>query len=118
MSAIDDQLGVTLSHHFRWEERWEGKTDVVGKAKAECESERGDERKRTEKPLSPLKLKTLEPGRHADGNGLYLDVQESGSRSWICGKRLRENEGRSVWAVGSTSGHGNNHRFSSLGYTV
>ena len=56
---------------------------MVGRAKPEFYSQDAEERCRTEKKLSPLKLKTLKPGRHADGGGLYLDVQESGSRSWI-----------------------------------
>jgi Arm DNA-binding domain len=55
----------------------------VGKGKPQFDSDSG-ERKHTEKKLSPLKLKTLEPGRDADGGGgLYLLVQDSGSRSWI-----------------------------------
>ena len=54
-----------------------------GKTKSEHAAENSYEPKRTEKKLSPLKLKSLGPGRHADGGGLYLDVQESGSRSWI-----------------------------------
>jgi integrase len=35
------------------------------------------------KRLSAIELKNLLPGMHADGEGLYLNVQESGSRSWI-----------------------------------
>ena len=30
-----------------------------------------------------IQLKNLEAGFHSDGRGLYLDVQPSGSRSWI-----------------------------------
>lgn len=33
--------------------------------------------------LQHLKLKTLAPGRHADGGGLHLLVKESGARSWV-----------------------------------
>ena len=33
--------------------------------------------------LTALKVKSLEPGRHADAHGLYLLVKESGSRSWV-----------------------------------
>jgi integrase len=33
--------------------------------------------------LKAVELTKLEPGMHGDGGGLYLDVQESGSRSWI-----------------------------------
>ena len=33
--------------------------------------------------LSAAFVRTAPPGRHADGNGLYLFVQPSGTRSWI-----------------------------------
>ena len=33
--------------------------------------------------LSPAFVRSAPPGRHADGNGLYLYVQPSGARSWI-----------------------------------
>lgn len=33
--------------------------------------------------LSTAFLRSAPPGRHADGNGLYLFVQPSGTRSWI-----------------------------------
>ena len=36
-----------------------------------------------QKALSPAFLRSAPPGRHADGNGLYLFVQPSGTRSWI-----------------------------------
>ena len=36
-----------------------------------------------EKALSPAFIRSAPPGRHADGNGLYLFVQPSGTRSWI-----------------------------------
>ena len=35
------------------------------------------------KALSPAFIRSAPPGRHADGNGLYLYVQPSGARSWI-----------------------------------
>jgi integrase len=35
------------------------------------------------KRLVAIELKLLPAGMHADGGGLYLNVQESGSRSWI-----------------------------------
>ena len=35
------------------------------------------------KALSPAFVRSAPPGRHADGNGLYLYVQPSGARSWI-----------------------------------
>jgi integrase len=34
--------------------------------------------------LSAVLIRHLEPGMHCDGNGLYLQVMPSGSRSWIC----------------------------------
>jgi integrase len=40
-------------------------------------------RMRREKRLNAIALHKLPPGMHNDGNGLYLDVQKSGSRSWI-----------------------------------
>ena len=33
--------------------------------------------------LTPLTVKNLKPGRHADGEGLYLLVKDSGARSWL-----------------------------------
>src|SRR5262249_60172793 len=33
--------------------------------------------------LKAVKLATLKPGLHSDGGGLYLNVEPSGSRSWI-----------------------------------
>jgi Arm DNA-binding domain len=39
--------------------------------------------KRKVNRLDAKKLPHLTPGVHADGNGLCLDVQDSGSRSWI-----------------------------------
>lgn len=33
--------------------------------------------------LTALKVKNAEAGRHADGQGLYLLVRASGSRSWV-----------------------------------
>lgn len=33
--------------------------------------------------LTALKVKNAKAGRHCDGRGLYLDVQPSGSRSWL-----------------------------------
>ena len=35
------------------------------------------------KALTPAFLRTARPGRHADGNGLYLFVQPTGARSWV-----------------------------------
>ena len=36
-----------------------------------------------QKALSPAFIRSAPPGRHADGNGLYLFGQPSGTRSWI-----------------------------------
>ena len=36
-----------------------------------------------QKSLSAAFIRSAPPGRHADGNGLYLFVQPSGTRSWI-----------------------------------
>ncbi len=36
-----------------------------------------------QKALSAAFIRSAPPGRHADGNGLYLFVQPSGARSWI-----------------------------------
>ena len=33
-------------------------------------------------PLNPNQVKSLQPGAHADGGGLYLVVRESGERAW------------------------------------
>jgi integrase len=33
-------------------------------------------------PLNPSQVKTLQPGAHNDGGGLYLVVSQSGDRSW------------------------------------
>ena len=36
-----------------------------------------------QKALSAAFIRSAPPGRHADGNGLYLFVQPSGTRTWI-----------------------------------
>ena len=36
-----------------------------------------------DKALSAAFVRTAPPGRHCDGNGLYLFVQPSGARSWV-----------------------------------
>ena len=33
--------------------------------------------------LSAVQIKTLAPGMHNDGHGLYLRVSDTGTRSWI-----------------------------------
>jgi len=51
--------------------------------------------------LSALQVKNAKPGRHADGNGLYLLVRPSGSRSWVL--RAQVNGKRQDLGLGSTS---------------
>lgn len=46
-------------------------------------------RKRELNRLEPVSLKHLKTGMHNDGGGLYLVVQESGSRSWILRTMVR-----------------------------
>lgn len=33
--------------------------------------------------LTPISVRNAKPGRHADGNGLYLIVRDTGSRQWL-----------------------------------
>lgn len=49
--------------------------------------------------LSVRKIEHAPPGRHADGNGLYLLVKPSGSRSWIL--RVQHNGRRRDFGLGS-----------------
>lgn len=39
--------------------------------------------KHPEKALSAVTVRNAKPGRHADGNGLYLEVDPSGARRWL-----------------------------------
>lgn len=39
--------------------------------------------KHPEKALSAVTVRNAKPGRHADGNGLHLEVDESGARRWL-----------------------------------
>lgn len=39
--------------------------------------------RKVSKALTPLQVKNAKPGRHADGDGLYLLVKETGARSWV-----------------------------------
>ncbi|WP_256325987.1 Arm DNA-binding domain-containing protein [Sphingomonas sp. YR710] len=41
------------------------------------------------------------PGRIGDGDGLFLIVQPSGSKSWVC--RVQKNGNRRDFGLGSTS---------------
>ena len=52
-----------------------------------------------DKALSAAFVRSAPPGRHADGNGLYLFVQPSGTRSWI--QRLLVRGGRRELGLGS-----------------
>lgn len=36
-----------------------------------------------QRQLTPLKVKRAGPGRHGDGNGLFLVVEKSGARRWV-----------------------------------
>ena len=46
--------------------------------------ERAKRKKHPEKALSAVRVRALrEPGRYADGNGLYLHVDPSGAKRWI-----------------------------------
>lgn len=51
--------------------------------------------------LSVLQVKNAKPGRHADGDGLYLLVRPSGSRSWVL--RAQVNGKRQDLGLGSTA---------------
>ena len=52
-------------------------------------------------PLSVKQLLHAKPGRHSDGNGLYLLVQPSGSKSWVL--RAQHNGRRRDFGLGSFS---------------
>ena len=41
------------------------------------------------KRLTERGIQTLEPGRHCDGDGLYLLVSPTGRRSWVLRYQLR-----------------------------
>jgi integrase len=49
--------------------------------------------------LTALKIRSLGPGRHADGHGLYLFVKDSGSRSWVL--RMQREGRRRDFGLGS-----------------
>ncbi len=42
-----------------------------------------ERKKHPEKALSAAKIKNAKPGRYADGNGLYLIVDDSGAKRWM-----------------------------------
>jgi integrase len=51
--------------------------------------------------LTAIEVKNAAPGRHADGNGLYLLVRLSGSRSWVL--RAQVDGKRQDFGLGSTT---------------
>ena len=51
--------------------------------------------------LSPAFVRNAAPGRHCDGNGLYLFVQSTGTRSWI--QRLAIRGRQRELGLGSTA---------------
>jgi hypothetical protein len=42
-----------------------------------------ERKKHPEKTLSAVKIRNAKPGRYADGNGLYLVVDDSGAKRWL-----------------------------------
>ena len=61
---------------------YNGGMDVV--AKSDPSPRRTKRRGRhPDKALSAAFVRSAPPGRHADGNGLYLFVQPTGTRSWV-----------------------------------
>lgn len=50
--------------------------------------------------LTALQVKNAKPGRHADGNGLYLLVKPSGARSWVL--RVQVGGRRRDFGLGAT----------------
>jgi integrase len=40
-------------------------------------------KKHPDKYLNAVRIKNANPGRHADGNGLYLQVDDSGAKRWV-----------------------------------
>jgi hypothetical protein len=52
-----------------------------------------------EKALSGVRVRSItEPGRYADGNGLYLIVDRSGAKRWLLRTVVRVSAATSVWA--------------------
>src|SRR5579862_5772463 len=51
--------------------------------------------------LTALGIRTAGAGRHADGNGLYLLVKDSGARAWLL--RVQVDGRRRDFGLGSTS---------------
>ena len=60
---------------------YNGGMNVVAKPAATRRTKRRG--RHPDKALSAAFVRSAPPGRHADGNGLYLFVQPSGTRSWV-----------------------------------
>ena len=52
-------------------------------------------------PLTVKEVKNAKPGRHSDGQGLYLLVKPSGSKSWVL--RVQHNGERRDFGIGSAT---------------
>lgn len=64
-------------HHFMVDEMEDGK-------RLQFDSRRELEmKKHPEKALTAVRIRNAKPGRHADGNGLYLHVDDSGAKRWV-----------------------------------
>ena len=55
----------------------------------------------TERRLSAAFVKTAPPGRHTDGGGLYLEVDQSGARRWLL--RITVKKRRRDYGLGSAN---------------
>jgi integrase len=75
--------------YFSWYKLWYGQVaDMAEQQGLEALSEgkpvkRPDRKRHPVNALVPTALKTLKPGRHGDGGGLYLVVDENGARRWV-----------------------------------
>lgn len=57
--------------------------------------------KRATKRLSSRTVDSAKPGKHADGNGLYLIVSPTGSRKWVF-RYMRDGRAREMGLGGAT----------------
>jgi integrase len=65
-------------------------------------NERGQNMSKQAKGLTALKVEKLKiPGRYADGGGLYLEVKETGAKSWLF--RFAKDGKRTQIGLGSTT---------------
>jgi hypothetical protein len=46
-------------------------------------TDKTNHKKHPEKAISPVKIRNAKPGKYADGNGLYLIVDDSGAKRWV-----------------------------------